>query len=173
MTSTRLRALIGPTTLATAARDVGRPDRCPVRDVARRAHQHERDRLARRFLSRPVAAITAAGVDGLAARSAGPRWLSSALDVVAQLVLAGQAQRGEQAEADRLAVAVAGVAGGRLDRVADRVAEVEHLARAAVALVGGHDAQLRARAADDHLVVDRCARRDALPQRARRRSARS
>ena len=55
----------------------------------------------------------------------------------------------------RLAVAVARVAGGRLDRVADRVAEVQHLAAARVALVLGHDRELRADAAEDRLVVDR------------------
>ena len=47
-------------------------------------------------------------------------------DLGAQLVGVREAQRREQPEADRLAVAVALVAGRRLDRVADGVAEVEH-----------------------------------------------
>ncbi len=73
----------------------------------------------------------------------------------AQLLLAGEAQRGEQAEPDRLAVAVAPVAGGGLDRVTDGVPEVEHLATAAVALVLGDDRELQARAGEDRALVGR------------------
>src|SRR3954452_14191641 len=51
-------------------------------------------------------------------------------DLRAQRVLPRQPQRGEDAEAEPLAVAVGRVARGRLDRVADRVAEVEDLAQA-------------------------------------------
>ena len=65
------------------------------------------------------------GVDARPARVGSPALREQLLDELAQRVLAGEAQRGEQAEADRLAVAVARVAGGGLDRVADGVAEVE------------------------------------------------
>jgi len=53
----------------------------------------------------------------------------------AQALGAGEPQRREQAESDRLAVSKARVAGGRLDRMPDRVAEVEHLPAPAVALI--------------------------------------
>ena len=53
---------------------------------------------------------------------------------------------------DRLAVAVAGVAGGGLDRVTHRVAQVQHLAAAAVALVLGHHARASCAAQPDHHV---------------------
>ena len=117
-----------------------------------------------RFLSRAVASATAAASTP-SRRVGSPACASRLLDELAQRVLPGEPQGGQQPEADRLAVAIARVAGGGLDRVADRVAEVERLARAAVALVGGHDAQLGAHAADDHVVVDRAAGRDAVPQR--------
>ena len=64
-------------------------------------------------------------------------------------------------------MAVGGVPGHRLDRVRDGVAEVEHLAQAAVALVGGDDAQLGPRAGGDDLRRGRVgAGADALPQAA-------
>ncbi len=50
-------------------------------------------------------------------------------------------------------MAVAGVAGGGLDRVADGVPEVENLAAAAVALVLGDDRELEARAGEDRTLV--------------------
>ena len=49
-------------------------------------------------------------------------------------------------------MAVAPVAGRRLDRVADGVAEVEHVAQAGVALVGGDDLALVAGAGEDDVV---------------------
>ena len=67
--------------------------------------------------------------------------------LVAQLPGARQSQRREQPEPDRLAVAVARVSGDGLDRVADRVAEVEHLPQSAVAFVLRDDPQLCQRAA--------------------------
>ena len=93
------------------------------------------------------------------------------LDLVAQLVLAGQPQRGQQPERHGLAVAVAGVAGDRLDRMADGVAQVQHLAQAAVALVARHDRELRQRARGDELGVGRARRRrGSAPTASRRRS---
>ena len=90
------------------------------------------------------------------------------LDLLAQLGRLGEAQRRQQAEADRLAVAVALVAARRLDRVADRVAEVEHGAQAAVALVGGDDLALVAGAGEDEVVelggVERLERAGPLPE---------
>ena len=96
-------------------------------------------------------------------------------DLVAKLVGAREPQRRQQAEADRLAVAVAPVSGRRLDRVPDRVAEVERLAAAGVALVGGDDRELGPRAGEDHARrarrVERVDRPHPLPERVRRRSA--
>ncbi len=86
----------------------------------------------------------------------------------------GEPQRRQQAEANRLAVAVALVAAGRLDRVADGVAEVEHRAPAGVALVGGDDLALVAGAGEDQLGEprrDRALRARAPAPRARRRPA--
>ena len=65
-------------------------------------------------------------------------------NLLAQVVGIGEPQGGQQTEADRLAVAVARVAAGGLDRVAGGVAEVEDLAQARVALVGGDDVELGA-----------------------------
>ena len=76
-------------------------------------------------------------------------------DLVAQVGAAGERERGQQPEADGLAVAVARVAGDGLDRVADRVAEVEDLALAGVALVARHDPQLHARAREHEVAVGR------------------
>ena len=67
-------------------------------------------------------------------------------------------------------MAVARVAARRLDRVADRVAEVERLAQARVALVGGDDLALVAGAGEDDVVergrVERLDRPHPLPERA-------
>ncbi len=61
-------------------------------------------------------------------------------------------------------MAVALIAGDRLERMADRVPEVEHLAAARVALVFGDDGELRARAREDRALVERLVGRDPLPQ---------
>ena len=91
--------------------------------------------------------------------------------LLAQAIGAGQAQRREQPEADRLAVAVAVIAGRRLDRVTDGVPEVQHLAVPAIALVRGDYGELRARAFEHDLLVEIVAGGDTFPQRRRRRSA--
>ena len=89
------------------------------------------------------------------------------LDLLAQLRRPGEPQRREQAERDRLAVAVLRVPGRGLDRVADGVPEVEDLAQAAVPLVLGDDPELRPRAVDDHRrIVRRRPAAHPLPQRA-------
>ena len=110
------------------------------------------------------------GVDGGAVASAtgSPARGQQLGGLGAQVVAPGEAQRGQQAEADRLAVAQAAVAGDRLERVADGVAEVQHLAPAAVALVLGHDGELRPRAGQHDVVVVARAGRDALPEGAAR-----
>src|SRR5450759_5237059 len=78
-------------------------------------------------------------------QSARPQQLAHLL---AQGILTGEVQRREQAEPDGLAVTVALVPGDGLQSVADRVSEVESLARARVALVFGDDSELRARAGE-------------------------
>ena len=77
---------------------------------------------------------------------------------------AGQPQGHEQPDGDGLAVAVARVARGRLDRVADGVAQVQHLPAAGVALVRGHHRELRPDATEDHVGVDLAALPHARPQ---------
>ncbi len=59
-------------------------------------------------------------------------------------------QGDEQAEADRVAVAPPPVSGGRLERMRERVPEVQRGPEAGVALVPRDDAQLGARAGLDH-----------------------
>ena len=96
-----------------------------------------------RFLSRSTSASTSS-TDAPAKRQRQPARGQQLGHLGAQRVAAGQPQRRQQPEPDRLAVAVARVAGGRLDRVADGVAQVQHLAPPAVALVLGHHRELRA-----------------------------
>src|SRR5205807_2684253 len=73
-------------------------------------------------------------------------------------------QRAEQADRDRLAVAVARVTGRRFDRVSDGVAEVEHLTAPAVPLVLADDGELGSQASQDDLVIHVSARAYARPQ---------
>src|SRR5688572_14568772 len=70
------------------------------------------------------------------------------------------AARGDEADRDRLAVQEPAIVGERLDGVPDRVPEVEHGAcPGLLALVGGHDGRLLARArgndADQHVGLER------------------
>ena len=114
-------------------------------------------RPPRRFLSRCTAAATAARSIGGVERGRQALGGEQVGDLVAQLGLLGERQRGEQPEADRLAVAVALVGGDGLDRMPNRVAEVEGLAQAGVALVLGHDPQLDAGAGEHEVAVGRSA----------------
>ena len=74
----------------------------------------------------------------------------------------GQAGGQHHAGGDRLAVQPRAVAGGRLDRVAERVAEVEQRALAGLALVGGDD-----RGLDPAAFVDRVRERVGVARRER------
>ena len=155
------------------------------RHVARRAQQHEVAPLAARFLSR-VMCSSSSSVGGPSKDAGRPFAASSSCTslahgrIQAQLAL-GEAQRDEQAERDRLAVPERGVAGRRLERVRERVAEVERRAHARVALVRGDDGELRARAVLDDRgerrqlrgdrALERREREHPLPQLARPRSA--
>ena len=106
-----------------------RIDQLPVAGLARLGEQDEADARGGPLL------VALQGVEhrvDLDRRVEGDRQAVAAqdlLDLVAQLRRVGEPQRRQQAEADRLAVAVARVAARRLDRVADRVAEVEDAAR--------------------------------------------
>ena len=115
----------------------------PLADLARSLHEHERHGVG------PGALLVAADrlehrldVDALEPHRE-PALGEQPSHLLSQRVLPGEAQGGQQAEADGLAVAVARVAGRGLDRVADRVPEVQHLPAPAVALVGGDDRELR------------------------------
>ena len=77
--------------------------------------------------------------------------LEQGRDLVAQGGLPGEAQRGQQAQADRFAVAVAAIAGRGLERVGDGMAQIEDLPQSRVALVLGDDSQLDAHARGDDL----------------------
>ena len=124
-------------------------------------------RPARRFLSPSRAASTAARSTAGSSVVGSPCAASSAATSARSDGLPGQRERREQAERDGLAVAVARVAGGGLDRVPDGVAEVEDLAAPGVALVGLDDRELRPRAGEHEVGVDGRARvADPLPQRA-------
>src|SRR5260221_5642528 len=68
-------------------------------------------------------------------------------------VPAGQAQCGEQAERDSVAVRDALVAGRRLERVRERVAEVQHLPLPLVVRVAQAERRLARGAAADELAV--------------------
>ena len=115
---------------STAALTLSGSTRWPTTGSPGRSSRTKPTPSAVRFLSRSSAARTASTstarveVDRQAVRA------QDLGDLAAQLVGAGEPQGREQAEADRLAVAVAPVAARRLDRVADGVAEVEHLAPA-------------------------------------------
>ena len=106
---------------------------------------------AMRFLSWRMAASTAAG-SSPRARTGSPWRASSAATCSAvpaarPAELLREAQRGDQADRDALAVREAAVARDGLDPVADGVPEVEDRTPAAFLGVGGHDQRLHARAA--------------------------
>ena len=154
------------TTSATAAH----PPPRGARDQARRSpapRQHERQPPPWRFLSRPTTHHASAHSSTVGGSPRG--------EEVGDLLPSGarpdSRSARHQPDGDRLAVAVARVARGGLDRVPDRVAEVEHLAAPAVALVLGDHGQLGAQAAE--IRPRRRARRPGAPcpQRAARRSA--
>ena len=142
-----------PCNSATAARTSSSATGQPVRTSPGASTSTKPTRPPRRFLSRRVAAATSAGSMAGSSVVGRPAVGQQVGDLLAQPRLGGERERGQQAEADRLAVPVAAVARHRLDRVADRVAEVERLAAARVALVGGHDGELRARAGEHEVAV--------------------
>ena len=73
------------------------------------------------------------------------------LDLGVQAVGSGESQRRQEAEADRLAVAVAPIASRSLDCVTDRMAEVEHHPAPGIPLVRCDDLDLGPRAVEDHI----------------------
>ena len=152
MTATRFLILIAP---APRSRLAGRPPPPGSRCACARAPRPARSRRGRRGASCRAARRRRPRRGRSAGSSVvGRPWAASrSCDLVAQLGLLGERQRGEQPEADGLAVAVALVAGDGLDRMPNRVAEVEGLAQAGVALVLGHDPQLHARAREHEVAV--------------------
>ena len=72
-------------------------------------------------------------------------------DLLPQVIGPGEAQRGQQPERDRLTVPVALVCGDRLDRVTDRVTEVELGAQSGVPFVRRDDRALVAGAGEDQV----------------------
>ena len=121
-------ALMRRSALRTAARSSRSGTSQPIRTSPGARQQHERHAAGAEALlvprgrdddlidSRRLAPSSVTG---------SPRARSSSRTCARSSSCAGQAQRGEQPEPDGLAVAVAGVAGGGLDRVADGVAEVQ------------------------------------------------
>ena len=118
----------------------------------------------RRFLSWERTASTSS-VGAPESVTGSPRAAQQLEHLLTQPVLAGEAKGGQQPQSDRLAVAVAAVAGARLDRVADGVAEVQHLAETLVAFIGRHHLELGTGAREDHPLIDLPAGGDRLPQR--------
>ena len=104
-----------------------------------------------RFLSRSTSASTSSTRGAREAQRGSPRAASSSATSARSASRPDSRSAASRPIRHRLAVPVARVAGGRLDRVAHRVAEVEHLAAAGVALVLGHHRELRAHAAHDHV----------------------
>ena len=147
---------------APARRDlaaVARPRRAPAR--ARTARSRRRASCRARSPRAPPRRDTRRSVTGSSRASSSSRTCSRSS------LLPGEPQRRQQPEADRLAVAVARVAGDGLDRVPDRVPEVQHLAAPGVALVRGDDRELRARAREDRRARrPRAPAATRLPQRA-------
>src|ERR1700722_6447774 len=92
-----------------------------------------------------------------------PACLKQIAYLLAQLWEAGQLQRDKQPQTNRLAVTVALVAGDGLERVPDRVPQVEHLAAAGVALVLRDHRELCACALADRALVQRLVGGDTLP----------
>ena len=133
-----MRSFMPSCTSSTAARSAAGSTSWPGVTSPGASTSTNGTRPSARFLSRSTSASTSS-TDAPANRSGSPRALEQLGHLGAQRLAVGQAQRGQQPDPDRLPVAVALVAGGRLDRVPDRVTEVEHLAPPAVAFVLGDD----------------------------------
>ena len=140
MTSMRLRDRAHAANSRTAATQRARRHRAPRARVPGRVEQHERHRaLAEALLVARGRHHDRVGVGVVEPRRQArappaarpPRARSSGCS--------DSRSAASRPERDRLAVAVAGVSGDGLDRVADRVAQVEDLAHAGVALVLGDD----------------------------------
>ena len=143
-----------------------RVDALTLPGLARPRQQDEAEALGRVLLVERERREDVVGRRPRPGATGSPCALERRADLVAKLRRIGEAQRREQPEAHRLAVAVAPVARRGLDRVADGVAEVEHGAASGVALVGGDDVELDARAVED--TSDRSA--GSRPSSARTRS---
>ena len=114
--------------------------------LAEAVEQHEADRARpSTFLSMPMSSSMRARADARRGRPAGPR--ARAARARARTSARGEpararadsSRRQHHAAADRLAVQPVAVAGARLDRVAEGVAEVQQRAPALLALVLGDD----------------------------------
>src|ERR1700722_8437398 len=136
----------------------------PLLDIPGRPHEHEGNLTAEALLvatDRLHHRLHGGSLE-LDWQSPGAKQLS---DLPTQLLLIGEAQRTQQPEPDGFPMTVATVARGRLDRVSDGVAEVEHLAPAPVALIGAHDGELGSSAGEDRLLLDLSPLCHRLPQR--------
>ena len=154
---------------STTRRRLSASIRCPNRTSPGSAIEHEADPLGRPLLVAADRVEDGFGVDPAVERrrQAGP--LEQLGDLGLEPFGAGEPERGDEADRDRLAVAVALVAGGRLDPVADGVAEVEHRAqpgsRSSASTTSSFvRAQSKTSGATD-LGVDRLERADPLPER--------
>ena len=160
----RARAYAAQNSSATAARSSASATSRPVTTSPGAWTSTNGTRAPTRFLSRAVAATISSTSTGSVERHGQPAGEQQLAHLRAQVLAPGEAQRDQQPQADGLAVAVAGVAGRGLDRVADGVPEVQHLPAPGVALVRGDDRELRAHAVEDRALVHLAAGRDPLPQ---------
>ena len=113
---------------ATAARRSSGDDGHPGAHVAGRLDEHEADPPAAALLVARGGGDDVGRVDRRVEPRRQPVLGEQVGDLLAQRGLGGERERRQQPEPDRLAVAVARVARDGLDRVPDRVAEVEALA---------------------------------------------
>ena len=161
----------GAASSSTAARRLSGSTRL-ARSRPRPGARAARSRLPprSRFLSRSRASSTASGSTSAASAVGSPCAAEDPRDLGAQLRRPREPKRRQQSESHRLAVAIAPVAARRLDRVADRVTQVEHRAAPGVALVGGDDLELGPRAGEDH-VAELCRGRGGRSSRTRSHSS--
>src|SRR5262249_20285404 len=146
---------------------VGLHPLAPAR-LARLRDEDEADALRGRLLVAGDGVDHPADVDRWIERDRQPVRGEDSLDLLAQPVGVGEPERGEQTEPYGLAVAIARVAGGGLDRMADRVPEIEDGTLARVALIAGDHLDLRPRAGEDHVLealrIQDLHRADAVPE---------
>ena len=163
--------VISPSAPPRPTRTISPSSRAPVRGSPGPLEQHEADALGVRLLVALERGHDRVGVDRGIELGRQARARRGARATSARSPSAPESRSAaSRPKRDGLAMAVAPVARRRLDRVTDRVAEVQDLAAAGVALVLGDDVDLRPRAVEDD-VAELCRRRATRATRTRSHSA--